>query len=193
MDSRPVELETYLNNVGICASRWPTAGAFNIWSNTFPAEDLPPRGSIVDVGDVAFCFPAAGPGGEDNLRCRGQSVTLPAGDYDWIYLLAAAERRTEDVVVLRYCDSTRRRQWLRVSDFWPETPARFGELEAFRCASMLYPRHSQANMAPVIWRCRVPVSVPGPIEAIQLPDNPAIHVFALTLVRDGQRGEAVNA
>jgi hypothetical protein len=182
MDSRPVELEAYLNNVGICESRWPTTGAFNIWSNTFPAEELPPRGSMVDVGAVPFRFPAAGPGGEDNLRCRGQSVALPAGRPDWIYLLAAAERRTEDAVALRYSDSTERRQWLRVSDFWPQTPARFGELEAFRCPRMLYPRHSQANMAPVIWRCRVPVTVPGTIEAIRLPDNPAIHIFALTLV-----------
>ena len=184
MDSRPVELEAYLNNVGICESRWPTTGAFNIWSNTFPAEELPPRGSRVDVGGVAFRFPAAGPGGEDNLRCRGQSVELPSGAYDWIYLLATAERRTEDALALRYSDSTQRRQWLRVSDFWPETAARFGELEAFRCARMLYPRHSQPNMAPVIWRCRVPVAIPGSIEAIRFPDNPAIHVFALTLVRE---------
>ncbi|HZM81194.1 MAG TPA: hypothetical protein VFC19_36170 [Candidatus Limnocylindrales bacterium] len=178
----PVNLEGYLNNVGITPSRWPTEGGFNIWSNTFPAEELPARGSIVDVGGVAFIFPAMGPGGEDNLRCRGQRLNVPVGEYDWIYLLAAAERRTEDAIALLYTDSTVRRQWLRVSDFWPETPARFGEVEAYRCSRMLYPRHSQANMAPVIWRCRVPVSVGEPVEAIGLPDNPAIHIFAVTLV-----------
>jgi hypothetical protein len=185
MDSHPVALEAYLNNVGIAESRYPTTGAFNIWSNTFPAEELPARGCTVDVGGIPFRFPAAGPGGEDNLRCRGQSVAVPTGTHDWIYVLAAAERRTEDTVALRYRDSSVRHQWLRVSDFWPETPARFGELEAFRCSRMLYPRHSQTNMPPVIWRSRIGIPVRGPIEAIQLPDNPAIHVFALTLAQTG--------
>jgi hypothetical protein len=177
-----VELTGLFDNVGIAASRWPTVGGFNVWANTFPAEELPEPGSIVDVGGVTFRFPAAATGEPDNIRCRGQAVAVPAGRHDWIYALAAAERRSEDEVQLHYADGRIRRQWLRVSDFWPQTPARFGELVAFRCDRMLYPRHSQPNMAPVIWRCRIPVTIAGAVRTLVLPDNPAIHVFALTVV-----------
>ena len=179
----PVALTALFNNTGIAASRWPTTGAFNIWANTFPSEDLPAAGSTVDVGGVPFLFPGAPTGAPDNVRCRGQEVPVPVGSYDWVYALAAAERRSEDLVLVRYADGSGRRQWLRVSDFWPETPARFGERTAFHCGRMLYPRHSQPGMAPAIWRCRMPVAVPGRVRALVLPDNPAIHVFALTAVR----------
>jgi hypothetical protein len=49
---------------------------------------------------------------------------------------------------------------------------------------MLYPRHEQRNMGPAIWRQRVPVTVPGEVVAVELPDNPAMHVFALTLLTE---------
>jgi hypothetical protein len=182
-----VDLAPHVNNVGIAASVHPTAGGFNIWANTYPAEQLPPGGATVSVGGVPFAFPLGRAGEADNVRCRGQRVALTPGEYDWVYLLAAAERRTEDTVALHYADGALRRQWLRVSDFWPETPARFGELAAYRPDRMLYPRHAQRNMPPVIWRCRIPVTVPGPLVALSLPDNPAIHVFAMTAVSEGQR------
>jgi hypothetical protein len=184
--SVPVGLCGHFDNVGIAAPRWPTTGGFNIWSNTFPSDELPPVGATVSIGGVPFRFPTRGAGDADNVRCRGQRVVVPYGVFDWIYLLAAAERRTEDLVLLHTQGGVTRRQWLRVSDFWPETAPRFGELLAFRCSRMLYPRHAQRNMAPAIWRCRVPVPVPDPLVALTLPDNPAIHVFALTLVAEGR-------
>jgi hypothetical protein len=39
-------------------------------------------------------------------------------------------------------------------------------------------------MGPVIWRERVPVPRESPLTAIRFPDNPAIHVFALTLTHE---------
>jgi hypothetical protein len=184
MDVRVVDLAPHCDNHGISASRWPTGGGFNIWANTFPAEQLPPPGTVTDVGGMPFRFPAGAVGQADNIRCRGQQVAVPPGRYDWLYLLAAGERRTEDVLTLRYADGRQRRQWLRVSDFWPETPARFGELLAFRCTGMHYPRHPQRNMSPAIWRTRVPVTDPGVVVGLTLPDNPALHVFALTAVAE---------
>jgi hypothetical protein len=181
---RTVDLSSYADCVGIEPARRPGTGGFNIWRNTFPAEELPRGGSAVNVAGVPFRFPAAEAGQPDNIRCRGQRIPLPAGRVDWAYVLAAAERRTEDVLTVHYADGAERRQWLRVSDFWPETPARFGETLAFRTSSLLYPRHAQRGMAPSIWRQRVPVAVPFGVVALRLPVNPAIHVFALTLLRE---------
>jgi hypothetical protein len=180
--SLPVDLAAHMNCVGIEPAERPGRGAFNIWHNTFPIEELPPPGSVTVVGGVPFRFPAADGARPDNIRCRGQRIELPAARADWLHLLAAAERRTEDVLTVHYADGATRPQWLRVSDFWPETAPRFGELLAFRTSAMLYPNHVDSRMPPAIWRQRVPVAVRDDIVAVTLPDNPAIHVFALTTV-----------
>jgi hypothetical protein len=180
--ARTVDLGEWLDNRGTTSGDDLAAGGFNIWSNTFPAEELPPPGGTVDVGGVPFRFPAAGAGKPDNLRCASQLITLPAGRYDWFYLLAAAERRSEDAVYVHYADGSVDPEWLRVSDFWAETPPRFGERAGIACTRLHYPRHVQRRMGPAIWRARVPVPREVPVAALRLPDNPAIHIFALTLL-----------
>jgi hypothetical protein len=177
-----VDLADHFDNRGLSTVASKGEGGFNVWANTFPAEQLPAPDSEVVVGCVRFRFPAKGSGGVDNLRCTGQLVAVPRGRYDWIHLLAAAERRTEDVVYLHFADGSADPEWLRVSDFWPQTPGRFGEWEAFRCTVLHYPRHVQRGMGPVVWRHRVPVPREADLTAVRLPDNPAIHIFAMTLL-----------
>ena len=178
----PLDLREHFDNRGLTSAADPGAGAFNVWSNTFPAEQLPADGSIVTVGGVLFEFPARGVTGADNVRCAGQLIALPPGRYDWLYLLAAAERRTEDLLFLHYADGAVDQEWLRVSDFWPQTPDRFGAVQAFRCSTMHYPRHVQHGVDPVIWRHRVPVPRHAELTMLRLPDNPAAHIFAITPV-----------
>jgi hypothetical protein len=181
-----VDLSAHFDNTGLTRSDGLSGGAFSIWSNTFPAEELP-DGPTIELGGLPFRFPGRGPGG-DNMRCAAQLIEVPPGRYDWIYLIAAAERRTEDPVLLHYADGAIDPEWLRVSDFWPETPGRFGEREWLRCDSLHYPHHVQTSMGPSIWRERVPVPREVALAAIRFPDNPAIHIFALTLA--GQEGAA---
>lgn len=180
-----VYLADHFDNRGLSTVADKGDGGFNVWSNTFPAEELPEQGSEVVVGGARFRFPAKGSSGVDNLRCAGQLVRVPPGRYDWAYVLAAAERRSEDFVQLHYADGSVDPEWLRVSDFWPETADRFGGLAAFRCEVMHYPRHVQRGMGPVIWRHRVPVPRATDLVAIRLPDNPAVHIFALTMLAVG--------
>lgn len=185
-----VDISGYFDNRGITRRSALDEGGFNIWSNTFPAEDLPEPGSTVRLGEVPFTFPARNAVGCDNFRCAAQMIDLPRGRYDWLYLLATAERRSEDVVALHHADGSVDPEWLRVSDFWAETPAHFGESVQVRCHSLHYPRHVQENMAPVIWRTRVPVPREIDLVAVGFPDNPAIHVFAMTLVAPPATGVA---
>ncbi len=177
-----VDLAGHFDNRGLSAAACTSNGGFNVWSNTFPAEQLPAPGSEPVIGGVRFRFPAQDSGGADNLRCAGQLVEVPQGRYDWIHVLAAAERHTEDFVYLHFADGAADPEWLRVSDFWPQTPGQFGGHEAFRCTVLHYPRHVQPDMEPVIWRHRVPVPREADLTAVRLPDNPAIHIFAMTLL-----------
>jgi hypothetical protein len=191
MDFLMVDLAAACDNQGLQPPGTHGNGAygFNIWSNTFPAEQLPAPGSIVDVAGVPFAFPVAGADG-DNIRCRGQRIPLPAGRFDWIYTLGAAERRTEDEVELHYADGRMRRSWWRMSDFWPEVPVRFGEPLAVRTTCLRYPWHTQQDHAPAIWQQRIPIACPDPLAAVVLPDNPAMHLFALSLASDAGSRDA---
>jgi hypothetical protein len=182
-----VDLSYLVNNVGTTSPENLGAGRFNVWNNSFPASELPASGQRLDVDGVPFAFPAVGSGEPDNIRCEGQRIDVPHRRYDWIYLLTCAERRTEDVARLHYADGAVDAEPLRVSDFWPGSPPRFGEVEAVRCATMHFPRHRQERVGPVIWQQRVAVVRRTPLVAVRLPDNIAIHIFAMTLISERTR------
>lgn len=183
-----IDLSRHLDNTGSTWADNLDGGAFNIWCNTFPAEELPPDG-LVEVGGIPFRLAGRTRGRPDNLRCGRQLLAVPPGRYDWIHVLAAAERRTEDLLLLHYATGAVDPEWIRISDFWPETPPRFDETPALRFSRMHYPRHVQHNMLPVIWNQRVPVPRQQDLAGIRLPDNPAIHLFAVTCVPAVTEGE----
>lgn len=178
-----LDLSAHFNNDGISYAHNRTDGCFNVWGNTFPAETLPPSLSMVEIAGVPFRFPSKEDGQRNNLSCCGQMLEVPPDIYDWLYVLGASERRSEDWLHLHFASGRVEYEWLRLSDFWPQTPARFGEVEAFRCPYMYYPRHVQLNMQPVIWRQRVAIPRQEPLVRISLPDNIAMHLFAATLSR----------
>jgi hypothetical protein len=119
--------------------------------------------------------------GGDNVRCAGQYLSLPPGPADWLHLLTAAERRTEAEVAVHFADGAVDFEALRVSDFWAEAPAVFGEVPAVATSVMHYPNHVQPLVPAQLWAQRVPVTRRAPVTGLRLPRHVAIHVFALTV------------
>lgn len=179
----PVDVSGHRNNTAISAATDTKAGDFNVWGNSFAAEYLPLGGSLVEVAGVPFRFPPVCDG-PDNIRCDGQFLAIPEGHYDWVHLLAAAERRCEDVTELHYTDGSVDAEPLRVSDFWA-APAWFGEVKAFETTVMHYPHHVQRGVPAVMWAQRVPVTRRAVLVGLRLPRNIAVHVFAVTGQRSG--------
>ena len=177
----PVDIAGHRNNTAISAATETKAGAFNVWGNSFAAEYLPVGGSLVHVAGVPFRFPPVCDG-PDNIRCAGQFLEVPEDRYDWVHVLAAAERRCEDTVELSFGDGSVDAEPLRVSDFWA-APAWFGEITAFESPVMHYPHHVQRGVSAVMWAQRVPVTRRADLAGVRLPRNVAVHVFALTLQR----------
>jgi len=179
----PLDLEPLYNWDSISFASNLRDGTFNVWKNAFPAEDLPASDSVVEIAGVPFRFPSKEDGRLNNVRCSGERLDLPPERYDWIYVLAASERRAEDVVYLHFTSGAIEMEWFRISDFWPGAPARFGEVEAFRTRNIHFPRHVQPRIEPVIWMQRIPVTRQEALAWVRLPDNVAIHVFAATAIR----------
>lgn len=176
---RPVDLSAHWNNRAMSTGSEIASGAFNVWRNSFPAGEMPEPGGPIRVEGVPFRFPLGSPTG-DNVRCDGQYVTVPAGDYDWIQLLASAERRVESTLALHFADGQVDFEAIRVSDFWA-APAWFGETVAVRTRMMHYPHHVQPGVSATLWGQRAPVTRRARLVGIRLPRNIALHVFALTL------------
>lgn len=179
-DGVHVTLAGHFDNVGASSVGHTKTGAFNVWGNSFAAEHLPGPGTI-DLGGVSFAFPPVGTGTADNVRCCGQYLDVPRGTYDWVHVLAAAERRAEDEVALHFAEGDVDFEALRISDFWAAPPA-FGERLAFASPVMHYPHHVQRDVPAMLWEQRVPVTRRAELVGVRLPRNVAIHVFALTLV-----------
>lgn len=180
----PLPIAEFCDNQAISGSDDTGAGHFNVWGNSFPAAELPAAGSRIEVAGTPFDLPERTPG-RDNVRCAGQLLPVPTGRYDWIHLLAAAERRTEDTVGLHFVDGDVDFEALRISDFWA-AEARFGERTAFATTVMHYPHHIQPRVPALMWHQRIPVSRPAPLTAIRLPRNVAVHIFAVTLLSAGE-------
>lgn len=177
-----VDLAGQADNRSLSSAENTGAGGFNVWGNSFPAEHLPDPGSTVTVGGVPFVFGTApGSSGGDNIRCAGQFVDVPPGRYDWVHVLAASERRTEDTAALHFADGHVDFEDLRVSDFWARARPAFGECKAFETPVMHYPHHVQQRVEALMWAQRMPVPRRATLTGVRLPRNVAVHVFAMTL------------
>ncbi|MET7418865.1 hypothetical protein [Dactylosporangium sp. NPDC005555] len=175
-----INIDDLLNNRATSGVDELTAGRVNAWGNSFPAEELPAPRTVIEVAGIPFVWPDAGADG-DNVRAEGQVIDVPPGRYDWIYLLAASERRSEDVLWVHYDDGYADPLRVGVSDFLDGTPA-FGEEPAFRTARMHYPHHVQQGLPTTMWLSRIGMPRRGTAQALRLPRLVALHVFAVTLV-----------
>jgi hypothetical protein len=182
---RLLDLSGVLNNVGTTSAVNTAVGGFNVWGNSFAAEHLPTGGASISVAGRTFRLPAFGTGEPDNVRCEGQHLPVPPQRYDWLYVLAAGERRVEDDVAMHFVDGAVDFEPLRVSDFWA-APAAFGEVRAFGSPTMHYPHHVQHGVPATVWCQRVAVTRQVPLAGIGLPRNVAAHIFAATLAGPAQ-------
>lgn len=176
---QPVGLDALVNHRAATTPGDLDQGAFNVWRNSLPVEHLPEPGGLFDVDGVPFVMATRSDAG-DNVQCTGQMLAVAPGRYDWIHLLASAERRTEEDVALHFDDGQVDFEAVRVSDFWA-APAAFDEPEAVRTPTMHYPHHVQQHLSAVIWAPRVPVTRRVPLVALRLPRTLSLHLFAVTL------------
>lgn len=174
----PLDIAVHRNNLGATTERGLASGRFNVWRNSLCANDLP--SGRTTVHGIPFELPAWPAGRPDNIRCEGQYVAVPHGHYDWLYLLAAAERRAEDEAALHFQDGSVDFEAVRVSDFWASTAA-FGEREAMTSSVMHYPYHVQSGVPGRVWLERVPIVRQAALAGFRLPRNVSIHIFAVTL------------
>ncbi|WP_327674369.1 hypothetical protein [Kitasatospora sp. NBC_00458] len=179
-----LELEPFLNNQAATTPENLADGRLNVWRNSLPAQPAPLELLVDDVPLRSARLDGHGP---DNVLCAGQRIEVPERRWDWLYVIGCGERRVRDVVTWHFSDGTVDRDHFALSDLW-EGRSGFGEELALRTDVIHYPHHVQERIGITLWCQRLPITTRKPLGALSLPRNPAVHLFAMTLV-----GRQVNA
>lgn len=182
-----VDLRRYYNSDAVSSDSDRTDGDFNGIGQTYPEEDLPSSNSLFDCDGIVFRFPDKRDGMNNNVSLEGQHIAIPEDTYDTLYVLGAAERDFEDNVSFITADGCWVSSLVGLSSWHKGNRLQYGEKVAVRCSGVHCPtRHVYTDRLGVdygIWIQRVPIDTRMPLAAIELPDNPGMHVFALTLRR----------
>src|SRR5207249_2999352 len=83
--STPVRLDFDTDAISLDEDR--ADGDFDGSGHTYPGELLPAE---VEAEGIRFEIGSKAAGARNALACRGQTIDLPPGDYNRLYLLAAA-------------------------------------------------------------------------------------------------------
>ena len=71
-----IPLWDYFNNEGISFSSSYERGDFDGLGNSFPAEELPAFGAMVEFGTTPFLLPDKSNGTPDNLVLEGKEIAI---------------------------------------------------------------------------------------------------------------------
>ena len=92
--SQPVSLQYDLATASNDDTKTP-GGGIDGKGNALPAEMLP---KTIKFNDVEFSLPAATTGTNNAVTAKGQSISLPAGDYNRVLILASAADKDQKAV-----------------------------------------------------------------------------------------------
>jgi len=182
-----LDLSKAFNNDGISSQANIADGNLDLpklkSGDSYPADQLPKPGDFAPktLKAVRFRFPDHADGKPNNLACNGQRLDMPKGTYEKLWLLAAAEFGNQEGTGRLVYDKGEEPFALRVTD-WCEARPAFGEIEAVRCTHRHTWDGQREEKACRIWAVAVPLRE-QPLQAIVLPKQPRIHIFAATLVR----------
>lgn len=182
-----IDLSPYFNNDGISYDTNRSDGDFDGHGMTFPAEELPESDAIITLYGIDFLFPDKSDGAKNNLTLEGQTIAVLMNKYSDIYILGASEWGSfEEEVTLQYADGDCEKALLGLTNCNIHFGMlRFGEKEAIKCTGSHFPHadmhSSRGNMNCGIWLQVLRANPRKELKAIQLGDNPSMHIFALTL------------
>ena len=181
-----LDLASHFNNDGISSDADRTDGDFTGLGNTYPEEDLPTSNSVLECDGVIFRFPDKRDGLENNISLEGQRIGVPVNRYDGLFLLGASSGYSvEDTVRFvfenRKCENT----YFGLSSWRLCRNLKYGERVAVKCSGYHFPsQHVFTEHLDVdygIWMQYIPIGTDSQLTHIEFPDNPDLHIFAITL------------
>lgn len=188
--STPIDLPFNIDVVSTDYNRLD--GAFDDSGISLSAELLPER---LNCEGVHFKFGAGKPGVNNAVVCEGQTIALPRGQYNKLYILAAASDDTEGtfkVDDMSYnipvqCFNGFIGQWesrivngTRVNDIFQLSPAFIKRDKLAWVGTHTHGADDTDQLYEFSYIYRYTIDLPNKARSLILPDNPSIKVFAVT-------------
>ncbi|WP_176736572.1 alpha-mannosidase [Oligoflexus tunisiensis] len=171
-----------------------TDGSMSDAGASYPAELFP---KTLVSEDILFQLGPTGSGQANAVTARGQTIQLPPGDYDRLYVLAAADEETSATFRLQgrpviqsiqkwfgFLGTFDRRTWIdqaRVKDIQP------GFIKKDPIAWFATHRHladGRDDSWIFSYLFKYGFKLPRDTREFTLPDNPKIKIFAVTLAKN---------
>ena len=174
-----LSLTAYMNNGGFGSA--PGQANFDGSGYAYPAGQLPLAGQRTFNG-IPYLFP--GTGANDNVVALGQTINIPQGSYQQAFLLVAASwGQASGTVTIHYTDGSTSSTSVSAPDWDSGGPSGSVVQTAYRYSS------TGNDQAPVhIYAVQITInsgkiasSLTLPSIAKPAPNQPSLHVFALTL------------
>jgi hypothetical protein len=184
MESTIVNLAPFLNVDG--ASSLTDFGDFDQegFGGRFalPAQFMPDEGENRYLG-VTFDFPSTADGALNLVEARGQTIPLPGGRHDWLYLLTTTvnSSKGDEEMVVRYADGAETIPF-QVTD-WCVQP-KYGDIPIMRSPY----RHIEVGILkdcrPQIFLIRLPLDSSREVVSVTLPETRTLYFTSMTLARE---------
>ena len=160
---------------------------------SYAAELLPEKG--LDVDGIHFNF--ADKDAMNGVSCKGQVITLPTGNYNRLYVLAASKEG--DCPATFLVGNTH--QTINVGDYnqfvgqWGHDGQTTGFYKDMEVAYVGTHRHSGKGNCPYefTYMFKYAVNIPKGAKTVTLPDNDKVVVFAATLANEQESSDLTPA
>jgi len=182
-----VDISGFFNNDAFSDEADWTDSDFDLWRQSFPADEVPPAGPFEPKGTgTLFLFPNKEKGKKNNVACGGQRIPLSGRAKELHFLVTATDYEQEEKLTIQYAEGEAKVDF-KVSDWCQQ--AQFGEKAGVECAHRVAVDSEGKNVLSKekrtirIWVVAVPLDGQRELKTLVLPRNLEVHVFALTLAR----------
>lgn len=190
----PLPLEAYFNNDGISYSTDFTDGDFDGLGNTYPAENLPFSNQLTKLCDASILFPDKRDGALNNIALEGQEIAVFPENYNHLVVIGASDSGRYagggyvEPIHFLYLGGRKETADLSLKDWNCIPEQRQGGQKALHCSFMHTPEGKRIRSErgyetrPTLWFEQIELDDTYMLGKIALPDNPCMHIFALTLI-----------
>ncbi len=185
----PLPLADYYNNNGFSYDLEQQIGNFTTFGSSYPGDEIPDQKDLI-IEDIPFLFPEA-KSTFNNIELENQRLSVPEHHYTAMFILGAADNGSYDENVEYHLNDTLVHQMPLALTNWTDQMPKYNEKVVYRCSGIYTQKGSLlTSKQTTIWLQTIQFEHPIHINAIVLPDNPCMHLFAITLKKENTNEHA---
>jgi predicted alpha-1,2-mannosidase len=174
-----VDLSRDYNHDGVATLDNPSQGNFDDSGWSYAANLMPSAGETT-IGGVPYQAPSTAGTDPNFVEARGQAIVLPEGSYSVAHVLGATHNGDVDTqVTVTYSDGSTAQVPLQLTD-WAGGGS-FGNRRAIAMPYRLKAGQGQDGPPVNIWGTDLPLDAAKTVQAISLPSDSRVEVYAITL------------